>query len=412
MRACLSKARAGRGAMGLLALLLVAACASAPEPAPLGGGGAAEPGAAQPLAPGPGGAHRVSPLQPVTVALLLPLTAQAAGPARLGRAMSNAAQLAVADLGDPALRILAFNTAGRPETAERVAQEALAAGADVLLGPLFAATTEEAGRVVAPAGRQVLSFSTNTQVAGPRVAVIGYTPEAEAERILSYAAGRGLRRIGIFYPANDYGEAALRGAQAVAGAGLVEIVALASYERSFKGIEAASGPFAETARAEAVDAVFLPAGGSELQAVGSFLNFHGVDPLSVRYLGLGVWNSRATFGEPALRGGWFPAPDRAAFARFAQRYRDRFGEDPPILSDLGYTAVQIAGQILATARAEGRAASFSAPELTRAQGFRGALGPLRVLPDGSARHALSILEVGDRQFLDLEPASQIPGAGS
>ncbi|MGF1445192.1 MAG: penicillin-binding protein activator, partial [Pikeienuella sp.] len=359
-----------------------------------------------------GAQHTVSPRRPVTVALLIPGTAEAEGPARLGRAINNAAALAIGELRDPVLSVRVYNTAGDPAVAGDVARAALSDGADIFIGPLFAANTAEVATAVAAAGRKVISFSTITDVAGGPVTIIGYTPEAEVRRILRYAGEQGLRNIGIFYPLNDYGEAALKGARAVAAEGAVQIVATGGYERSFRGIETASAPFAQQARSVGVDAVLLPAGGRELQAVGSFLNFHGLDPAQVKYLGLGQWNSRATFGEAALRGGWFPAPDPGAFARFAGRYRAQYGEEPPLLSDLGYTGVQIVGQMLATARAQGSEAAFTEAELTRPQGFEGALGRVRLLPDGTAEHPLAILEVGEGRFIDRAPAARPPATGS
>ncbi len=410
MRATLSKARGAVAAAAAAALLAVAGCSSAPGP-----GASAPPAApsapAAPAAPGPAG-HTVSPNAPVTVALLLPTTAETEGPARLARAMNNAAQLAVADLRDPQMRVNVYNTAGDPARAGAVAREALAQGADIFLGPLFAATTEEVGRVAGEAGRKVISFSTNTVVAGGPVAVIGYTPELEAERVLSYAAQQGLRDVAVFHARNDYGEAALRGARRVADRGEISLVAVSGYERSFKGIEAAAGPFAQEAAALGASAVLLPAGGQELQAVGSFMNFNGLDPDRVQYLGLGQWSSRATFGEAALEGGWFPAPDPEAFARFAARYRTQFGEEPPLLATLGYTAVQIAGQMLAAARASGSEDAFAEAVLTRPQGFQGALGPLRIAPDGTSAHALAIREVGPDGFIERAPAPRRGGPGS
>lgn len=147
--------------------------------------------------------------------------------------------------------------------------------------------------------------------------------------------------------------------------------------------------------------------------MASFMNFHRLDPLEVRYLGLGQWNSGASFEEASLRGGWFPAPDPDAFEVFAGRYRARYGADPPVLATLGYTAVQVAGQLVRAAR-EGRGGGplFSDAALTRPEGFSGALGPVRFRPDGTAEHAMAILEVGPRRFLVRDPAPAAFRAGS
>ncbi|WP_285673170.1 penicillin-binding protein activator [Paralimibaculum aggregatum] len=387
---------------------LVSACASGPEPQPVASGFSGGGSGGRAVAPAPEG-HRIAPGSPVTLALLVPQTASAEGAARLGRAIANAAQLGLEDLRNPNISLRVYNTGGQPQTARAVAEQALREGADLFLGPLFAANTEAVGAVAAASDRKVISFSTITAVAGDPVSLIGYSPEAEARRVLSYAAAQGRRDVAVFYPGNDYGEAAVRGAQSVPG---VQITAVGDYERSFKSIEENSRPFAQAARELGATSVFLPAGGKELQAVASFVNYHGLDPQRVQYVGLGQWNSRATLQEPSLQGGWFPAPDPDAFARFAGRYRDRFGEEPPLLATLGHTAVQVAGQLLASAAAEGRDDPFSAARIVRPQGFRGTLGPLRILPDGTSEHAMAILEVSAGRFVTRDPAPLAIGAGS
>ncbi|MGF1501535.1 MAG: penicillin-binding protein activator [Paracoccaceae bacterium] len=412
MRPTLSKAPRCRGlfARGLRAALaglslLAAACAQTGSGSGGGAGGATGQGPAVPPVP------PVDVTRSVDLALLLPRTVENEGVSRLAAAISNAARLAIADVNDPVLVLREYDTAGQPERAVAAAEQAVAEGADLILGPFFGASTRAVAPVAGAAGLRVISFSTDLGAAGGPVYVSGYTPEAEARRILGYAARQGLRRIGVFRAQTAYGDAAAAAAgRAAADFGLA-IQASLAYEPSFVGIEAASGPFAEEARAFEVDAVLLPAGGRELQATGSFLNFRGIDPQNVQYLGLGQWQSRASFDEPALQGGWFPAPDPVAASRFSARYAERYGERTAPLAALGYDAVAVAAQLVATARVTGSTAPFTDAAITRPQGFRGALGQLRFTPDGGVERETAILEVGNRRFVVREP-SQLAAPGS
>jgi ABC-type branched-subunit amino acid transport system substrate-binding protein len=124
----------------------------------------------------------------------------------------------------------------------------------------------------------------------------------------------------------------------------------------------------------------------------------------VKYLGLGQWNSSATLQEPALQGGWFPAPDPNRLDSFSRLYAARHGAQPPFVAVLGYDAVQVAGQLLAEARRNGSFTPFGRAELTRAEGFQGALGPLRFEQSGLNQRAMAILRVGVRGFEVLDPA--------
>jgi ABC-type branched-subunit amino acid transport system substrate-binding protein len=249
-------------------------------------------------------------------------------------------------------------------------------------------------------------------VAGGPVFLSGFLPEAEAERIVGFAASRGLDRIAVFYPQTDYGSAAVRGADKAALSGGARVVVASGYPRTFKGIQDTSEPFAGAALAAGASAILLPDSGQGLRSVGAFLDYGGLDPVKVRYLGLGQWNSSATLKEPALRGGWFPAPDPDRLDVFANLYSARYGAQPPFIAVLGYDAVQVAGQLHAAARRDGSTTPFGRAELTRIEGFQGALGPLRFEPGGLNQRAMAILEVGASSFEVLDPAPSRLGLGS
>ena len=180
-----------------------------------------------------------------------------------------------------------------------------------------------------------------------------------------------------------------------------------SYERSFTGIERAAEGFARTARERGVAAVLLPGGGDELKTVASFLNYHRLDPERVRFLGLRKWNTRASFEEPALRGGWFVAPDPDRAEAFAARFFAATGREAPALAHLGYDAMRLAMRAGDGARGSQR---ITRRALLAAGGVEGALGPLRLRADQTADRALAVLEVGAGRFVLREPA-RLPVAG-
>jgi len=380
----------------LIGALALAACGPSRDPVP-------EPAA--PATPAP--AAEAAPAGPATVAFLAPVSAGDAGLAAIGQALVNASTLALEDLADPGLRLTVYDTGGDAARAGQAAQRAIAEGADLIVGPLLAGGVRAVRPEAQAAGIKVIAFSTDASVAGDPVYLAGFLPEWEAERVLGFAASQDRRRVAVFAPANAYGAAAVKGADKAAARGAVSVVSVARYEPSFNGIQDAAQGFVGDATAVGADALLLPAGGQELQAVGSFMNYFDLDPRDVQYLGLGQWNSGASFQEPALQGGWFPGPDPARLGGFVRRYEAAFGAKPPsVLAALGYDAVWAAGDLLRTGRAEGRA-PFAGPEITRGQGFEGALGAFRFLPDGTNQRAIAILAVGARDFQVVDPA---PGA--
>lgn len=346
--------------------------------------------------------------QPVTIALLTPASSSNQGAAALGKAIANAARMAEADLGDPLIRLQVYDTAGDANRARAMAQRALQDGAKLILGPLFANNASAIARQADQAGVKVVSFSTNSAIAGDPIYLSGFLPEMEAQRITSFARARGLGAMGVFYPDNPTGRAAANGASSGAG----NVVASTPYQRTAEGIAAGAATFAGAARAAGAQAVLLPDAGQGLAVVAGALKQNGLSAQQTKYLGIGGWNSRSTLDAKVVRSGWFPAPDPAAMKQFVVKYQGKYGSVPPILSVLGYDAMQIAGQLLATARREGNATPFTARELTRPQGFRGAVGPIRFNPNGIAQRGLAILEVDRSIFKVVDPAPVGFGAGS
>jgi ABC-type branched-subunit amino acid transport system substrate-binding protein len=349
-------------------------------------------------------AGSADPNRPVVVALLAPLTAADEGAAGVGKALANAARMAAVDLSDPSMELRIYDTGGNPQTARAMAQRAVGEGAALILGPLFGANTGGVGDVAGAVGINVISFSTDSAVAGGPVFLSGFLPENDARRIVGYAASRGLDRIAVFYPQTDYGAAALRSAEAAVSSSGARVVVASGYSRTFQGIQDTSEPFVSAALSAGATAVLLPDREQGLRSASAFMNYNGLDPAEVKYLGLGQWNSSATLQEPSLQGGWFPAPDPNKLDSFSRLYAARNGAQPPFVAVLGYDAVQVAGQLLAEARRNGSLTPFGRAELTRIEGFQGALGPLRFEQNGLNRRAMAILQVGDRSFEVLDPA--------
>ena len=360
-------------------------------------------------APDPTPANPVPVDQPVTIALLAPQSAANPGAAALGKALVNAARMSAVDVGNPMLNLKVYDTGGDPGKAAAVAQQAIADGAKLIVGPLFGTATKAVAGPATAAGVKVISFSTDATAAGDPVYLSGFLPEMEARRITTFARARGYNSIALFYPQTAVGSAAQRGIRA-AGSGVV--VNETPYERTAEGIKTGAAAFATAAKAAGATAILLPEQGQGLQFVGALMQNGGLDPSAVKYLGLGGWNARATLSENALRGGWFTAPEPALMKNFVTKYQGSFGAVPPPLAVLGYDAVQIAGQLLAEARATRSNDPFSTRALTRPQGFRGAVGPVRFGPNGLGERGLAVLEVSRGVFQTIDPAPGAFGAGS
>ena len=147
--------------------------------------------------PTPTAAAPVAADRPVTVGLLLPLS----GPARaLGTAMRRAAEIAFFDLAGPRLTLRFHDTGGTAEGAARATRQAVEAGVDLLLGPVFAPAVRAASDARGDAEIPILAFSNDAPVAGDGVFILGPRPEEQIARVLRHAADQGIRRLGVSCP--------------------------------------------------------------------------------------------------------------------------------------------------------------------------------------------------------------------
>src|SRR6202011_2082429 len=157
--------------------------------------------------PGPSG----PPQQPlvagtgqVKVGLILPLSA--AGNAGVAaQSMKNAAEMALAEFQNPNIQLLIKDDAGNPQGAQQGTQQALDEGAEIILGPLFAASVPATAQLTRTRGVSVIAFSTDSSVAGRGVYLLSFLPESDVNRIIEYAASTGKRSFAALLPDNAYG---------------------------------------------------------------------------------------------------------------------------------------------------------------------------------------------------------------
>jgi hypothetical protein len=326
------------------------------------------------------------------VALLVPLSANG-NAAQIALNLRNAAALALQQFQGANIQILVKDDLGTPEGAVAAATEAISQGAELILGPVFAASVTAAAQVARPAGVPIIAFSTDINVAAPNVYLLGFLPRSDVQRIIPYAARNGYTSIAALLPESPYGvlaEAALLESAASSGA---RIVAIQRYQPDTAvggSMQVAAEAIADLVMAGQADAVFIPDGGAAAVFLAQTMAARGVRTGDIKYLGSGQWNSDAVRAEGTLVGAWYPGPDRSGFNVFSGEYRAAYGATPFPTATLGYDAVTLAA---------GLAASFGptryqAATLTSANGFRGIDGAFRLLANGQNQRTLAVYEIG------------------
>lgn len=353
------------------------------------------------------------------VAMLLPLSGRQAA---LGKAMQDAAQLALFSVADPSFELVFEDTGGSPQGAHDAARRALAKGARLILGPLLGTSV----RAVAPLARQadvnVIAFSTDRTVAGAGVFVMGFLPRIEIERVVDYALAQGMKRFAVLAPRTAYGEVVVNEYSRIVQMAGGRVTATAFYDDNAKDYSKVVRAFAkydsrtddlrrqlqnldqrddevaarareklqgrQTAGGLAFDVLLLPDGGRRLLALAPLLPFYDVDQRRVQFIGTGAWDDPNLWTEPALRGGWFAASEPGARQDFVSQYQETYGRQPPRLATLAYDAAALAAVL-----AWGGPNGFTTSRITNASGFVGADGIFRFSPSGLIERGLAVLEV-------------------
>ncbi len=377
--------------------------------------------AGQPIVPGSPDAPPTLTIRSGThVAILLPLSGRDAA---IGKALLDAAELAVFDFGDDNFVLDAYDTESKGAAA--ATEKALADGAQLILGPLFARSVGE----VAPAARarnvNVVSFSNDRQVAGPGVFVMGLPPSEAVARVMAYARAQGVTRFAALLPQDPLGNRVAGALQTTATKLEAEVVRVeyydpgtadistsvkrvadferrrAAFTREAPSLAAAQGRGPGQAGGETgYQALVLADGGARLKSIAPLLPFYDIDPAQVRLIGTPAWEDQSLASEPALVGAWFAAPDPAGRAAFERKYREAYGRSAPRIATLAYDATGLAA-VLARV---GASPAFSNENLTSPSGFAGIDGIFRFSADGVVERGLAVLQLDRRAIQVVSPA--------
>ncbi|KZY05812.1 hypothetical protein A3728_16295 [Sulfitobacter sp. HI0040] len=317
-------------------------------------------------------------------ALLAPLS----GPrASIGQIMAATASLGGIPI-DQSAEVMVLDAGDSSASAVAAARQAKAAGAQMILGPLFSGQSKAVAATVGR-GVPVVTLSNDSSIAGENLFVFGVTPQQSARAVIGFAATRGKRNITTVVPPGAFGTLSAAAARQVAGQfGVTMPAPLVAGDAS--GLVSR---LRELNGGKLPDAVYLPVVGGPFEAQAAALKQAGV-----QLLGSEQWSSIAPFRIPPLIGGWFAAPDPVRFEAFAIALEETVEAEAGIVAGLTFDAVEMA-------RILGRLGRQDRKGLLRDAGFDGVLGPYRFRPDGECERGLAVLSV-------VEGATTLIGASA
>ncbi|MBX7515195.1 penicillin-binding protein activator [Qipengyuania sp. GH38] len=368
-----------RGAIAAFGAMALSGCAIIPktaEPAPP----APTPEPSATSLPQDGERHRV--------ALLVPMSGDNGA---VGQSIANATTMALLDTNADNIRITTYDTA---RGAQAAANDALADGSRLILGPLLGSNVAAVRSTAAAENVPIISFSNDTTVAGPGVFIMGHIPEQSISRSVEYARQQGANTFAVLAPESDYGsraEAALRSALTSYGG---RLVATERYSRTNTSVVSAAG------RLKAMggfDTVLIADGGTP-----SIRGAQAIVSPSLRILGTERWaGESALLRLEALEGALFSAVTDGRYGGFVTSYEARFGSQPYRVATLGYDAVLLT---LRAARDWEVGREFPTDILFQSGGFDGMDGPFRFQRNGIVERALEVRSVSDGGIITVSRA--------
>ena len=342
----------------------------------------------------------IDPTQPVQVALLIPKSYKET--ASIATSLEQAAQMAIADLGDIRIDLRVFDTAGKPEQAASVARQAVQEGAKIILGPLLAENAKAVGAAVADSGVNVLSFSNNASIAGKNVFVLGPTFNNTANRLVSYAASQGKTKAVIVHPRTLEGELGKAALENAAQSSTLNVVAVETFEYSANGVVNAVATIKASVLETEADTLFLTSKTfGALPLLLTHLPEAGINPQEIQYIGLQRWDTPLqTLALPGAQNGWFASPNREVSSNFSKRFSKKYGKQPHLFAGLAYDGLAAIGTMISM----GQKNAVTKTALTQSSGFNGVNGIFRLLADGTNERALAIATIERKKIVLIDAA--------
>ncbi|HRQ60461.1 MAG TPA: penicillin-binding protein activator, partial [Alphaproteobacteria bacterium] len=306
------------------------------------------------------------------------------------------------------------------QSGAQAAQAAINDGASLILGPVFADSVRTAKAVAARHNVNIVAFSTDWTLADNRTFLMGFLPFGQVERVVEYAASKGLGKMATLTPSDAYGKAAMQAYQNAAQRSGIQTVSQKTFTPGSASLDADIKAFTQFDQRivgqtpdgqpqispPTFDSVFLPAGGDTARSVSNLMNQYGLPSSRVKRLGTGLWDDPVMAQYQELEGAWFAAPSPNLRRDFERRYRELHSSAPPRLATLAYDATALAAVLAQSGLQTSGRPAFDSASITNANGFAGIDGIFRFRANGLVERGLAILEFRRGQMVVIDEAPQ------
>lgn len=356
----------------------------------------------------------------IKVGLLLPLSGKNKD---LGQSLLNAATLSLFENdGSDSIELVVFDT--KDTNAAATVKEAASRGIKIVIGPVFSNSIEAISDTVKNEKMIALSFSNNMDLSSKKgIFLMGFFPEQQIEKIVSYSISRKRNNFSIIAPNNQYGIKVANLFKETVRRKDGNFIASEFYlsgkdvgGAATRAVNAFTVPAKWENRKNKKDdklraedkiysnVILVPESGANLSRIVAEIKKANSSERDIKIIGTNQWDEVSTLNDENLIGGWFAAPDFRGYKDFEKRYYQTYKSFPVRISSIAYDAV---GAIikLANKSDNGQLTSDNFVNYDDKNGFNGVDGLFRFLPNGIVQRNLSVIEVGNAEFDVIESPS-------
>lgn len=358
----------------------------------------------------------------IKVGILLPLSGKNK---ELGQSLLNAATMSLFenDTNDD-IELIVFDAKDNQFGAEAAIKDASTRGIKIIIGPVFSNSIETIAEKIDSDKMVALSFSNNMDLAGKKgIFLMGFMPEQQIEKIVSYSISRGRNNFSIIAPNNQYGikitnifkeivhekdgnfvisefylnnKELDKTASRVVNAFIVP-ERLSNKKKTDIGLKEGDKVYSDT--------ILIPESGATLFKLVESIKKHNINERDFQIIGTNQWDEIATLNDPNLIGAWFPSPDFHEYRNFEKRYYKTYGKFPVRISSIAYDAIKAIIDLSNQTGSKKLTADDFINYSSAKNGFEGIDGLFRFLPNGIVQRNLAILEVDNSEFRIVESPS-------
>jgi ABC-type branched-subunit amino acid transport system substrate-binding protein len=350
----------------------------------------------------------------VKVAALLPLSGKNKD---LGTSILNSVVLSLFDNDKQNdIELVIVDSKENADDTKKAIENIAAQNIKIVIGPIFSSDIQAISQVVDKNKMTVLSFSNNQDLSKKTgVFLMGYLPEQQIERMVSYSISSGKDNIAIIAPNNQYGLKFAEILKEMVGRKDGSFIDSQLYTNSNKDLErtvykvlnaniiperlknANSKNIKPEDRIYA-NSIFIPESGKTLSKIVSLIKKLNTAERSIQIMGSSNWDDISTLNDPNLIGEWFVGANPTKYRDFEKRYYQTYNKFPPRISSIGYDASLAIIQTIRNSNKRDLIPEDFINYQSAQNGFDGMDGLFRFLPNGIVQRNFAILEVGNGRF--------------